>query len=212
MMRLLEQLRRDHELIDDLAGALWTWAQRCEAGDADVVEDGSRFAQVLEHWVEGVHHRNEEQVLFTALVERAEVPGERGPLAVLRREHREMQSLGEQLDAAEAEVAATAARRLARLLWEHVDKENSVLFPEAEQRLVRGGVRELEPLPRLPDGDRARELAEELLVRYPPGEDPDMVRGEGCIACSAFTVDCAGIEGEWWNLWERAYQRSLDEG
>ena len=35
-------------------------------------------------------------------------------------------------------------RRLAHHLWEHIDKEDSVLLPEAEQRLIRGGVADLE--------------------------------------------------------------------
>jgi hemerythrin-like domain-containing protein len=211
-MRLLEALREDHELVDRLAGSLWTWAPRREAGDAAAAADGEAFMRVLDGWLDGVHHRAEEEILFPALVDRAEVPGDRGPLAVLRREHEEFRRLRPALGSTDADSAAAAGRELARRLWEHVDKENSVLFPEAEQRLVRGGVRDLAPLDPSDDSERLRRLAEELVNRYPPTEDPDMVRGDGCIACSAFAVACAGIEGEWWNPWERAYQRSLDEG
>ena len=180
--------------------------------DPSATADGEAFVRVLDDWLDEVHHRVEEEGLFTVLVERAEVPGDRGPLQVLRREHRELRERRTALGSEADEVAVEAARRIARLLWEHVDKENSVLFPEAERRLIRGGVRELDFPDVPPAGQRARLLAGELVDRYPPSEDPDMVRGDGCVACSAFTVACSGIEGEWWNSWERAYQRSLDEG
>jgi len=210
-VRVLDVLREQHELVDRLAGSLWTWAAEGESGAAEVA-DAPAFARVLDEWLDRVHHHAEEEVLFRALVDRAEVPGDRGPLVVLRREHDRVRALAAVLASADPTRAVAAARDLARLLWQHVDKENSVLFPEAEQRLVRGGVRDLEPPEVSEQGQRARRLAEELVDRHPPTEDPEMVRGDGCVACSAFTVTCAGIEGEWWNRWERIYQRSLDEG
>ncbi len=210
-MRVLDVLREQHELVDRLAGALWTWAAQRES-DATAAADAPEFARVLDEWLDRVHHHAEEEVLFRALVDRAEVPADRGPLVVLRGEHERIRALGAGLASSEGTAAVAAARDLARLLWEHVDKENSVLFPEAEQRLVRGGVRDLEPPAVSERGERARQLAAALVERYPPTEDPEMVRGDGCVACSAFTVTCAGIEGEWWNRWERIYQRSLDEG
>ena len=62
---------------------------------------------------------------------------------------------------------------------------------------------------------RARELdmePEQLVERFPPLEDDEVFRGDGCVACSAFAVTCGGIEKEWWNDWESEYHRSLDEG
>jgi hypothetical protein len=117
-----------------------------------------------------------------------------------------------ELAAGSPEDSAETARRLARHLWEHVDKEDSVLLPEAEQRLVRGGISQLESRPPTSDEEAARDLGERLTQRFPPRDDPDMVRGDGCIACSAFAETCGGIEKEWWNTWEREYHRSLDEG
>ncbi len=49
-------------------------------------------------------------------------------------------------------------------------------------------------------------------MRFPPLDDPEAIRGDGCVACSAFAVTCGGIEKEWWNDWEQEYHRSLDEG
>ena len=55
-------------------------------------------------------------------------------------------------------------------------------------------------------------VPERLVERFPPMDDSEIVRGDGCIACSAFAVTCGGIEKEWWNDWETEYHRSLDEG
>ena len=108
--------------------------------------------------------------------------------------------------------AADIARRLAHHLWEHVDKEDSVLFPESAERLRRNGVTRLEGREPTEEEDAARGLGERLTERFPPLDDPEIVRGDGCIACSAFGETCGGIESEWWSTWEREYHRSLDEG
>jgi hypothetical protein len=205
-LELLDELGREHELLDRLAGALWTWADH----DRPLVADGAAFARVLELWLVGFHHHREEETLFRALVDDAELPADRGPLAVLRGEHRGMAELVQILGADDAAVVV-AARTLARDLWEHLDKENSVLFPEARRRLRRAAVTTLVGRPPTADEIRSEHDAEDLIRRYPPTEDPDMVRGDGCIPCRAFTVECAGIEGEWWNSWETEYRRTLQE-
>jgi len=79
-----------------------------------------------------------------------------------------------------------------------------VLIPEAEVRLQRSGVRELETR-ELTDEETAMESAGRALVaRYEPIEDPDMIRGEGCIMCTSYGVHCEGLEREWWNEYEWA--------
>ncbi len=96
--------------------------------------------------------------MFPALVERAEVPADRGPLPVMLADHRASAAMVDELEAAADDPVAAAgvARRLAHHLWEHADKEDSVLFPESRQRLVRGGVANLEGRPPTPAEDAAR--------------------------------------------------------
>ncbi len=193
-MELLERFGEEHALIDELAGALFRWVETTGGS-----EDAASFAHALGVCCSGFHHQREDDILVPALVGEAEVPQDRGPLMVIQQEHREVESLTRELArTAERDVA----RRLARLLWEHVDKEDSVLFPDAGQRLRRAGVLELEDRPMTPEEQAALELARELIERYPPLDDPDHVRGAGCIACSAFADTCRGIEAEWWNQWE----------
>ena len=213
MMKLLEDFADEHRLVDRVAGSLVRYAERVLEGAADA-SDVTDFVRFFRVFVAGYHHEREEQVLFPALIDRAEVPGDHGPLVVIEADHREAAALVDELAAGADDPgrSAVVARRLAHHLWEHVDKEDSVLLPEAEQRLIRGGVPRLEGRPPTEDEQAARDLGERLTERFPPLDDPEVVRGDGCVACSAFTETCGGIEKEWWNTWETEYHRSLDEG
>ena len=212
-MQLLDDFAEEHQLVDRASGSLVRFAERAnrsETNPRDVLD----FVHFLRVYVGGYHHEREEKVLFPALVDRAEVPADRGPIPVMLADHRASAAMVDELEAAAEDpvVAAEIARRLAHHLWEHADKEDSVLFPEAQQRLIRGGVANLDGRPPTPEEEAARELGEQLTERFPPLDDPEAIRGDGCIACSAFAVTCGGIEKEWWNDWEHEYHRSLDEG
>ena len=213
MMPLLEEFAEEHRLVDRVAGSLVRFAERAADGSGQA-SDVADFVHFFRIYVAGYHHDREERVLFPALIEHAEVPGDRGPLVVIAADHREAAALVDEFVAGADDPgrAADVARRLAHHLWEHVDKEDSVLLPEAEQRLIRGGVPRLEGRPPTEDEKAARDLGERLTERFQPLDDPEVVRGDGCVACSAFTETCGGIEKEWWNTWETEYHRSLDEG
>ncbi len=203
-VKLLERFHEEHEFIERVAGALYRWAE--EGGDP---ADAGRFAHFLAVYSAGFHHAREDGILIPALVEHVEVPADSGPIMVIQEEHHRLEELAATLGStADREVA----REIARILWEHIDKENSVLFPEAEERLHREGVRELEDRPMTPDEEAARAEGEALVERYPPLEDPDVVRGEGCIICSAYAETCRGIEAEWWNRWEWENHFRKDHG
>jgi hemerythrin-like domain-containing protein len=211
-MRLIDELKAEHLLIDQVAGSLIRFAEIARGGGT-AVDDVADFISFFTVFVTGYHHEREEQTLFPALIERAEVPADRGPLAVIEAEHRVAAELVDQLaGATEGEKAAEVARRLAHHLWEHVDKEESVLLPESADRLRRNGVTRLVGRPPTTEEEGARRLGARLTERFPPLDDPEIVRGAGCIACSAFGDTCGGIETEWWNTWERQHYRSLDEG
>jgi hemerythrin-like domain-containing protein len=194
LMKILAAFEQEHELIERVAGALFRWADR-EGAEADA----QRFVSFFSVYSSGFHHRREEEILMPALVRHLEVPADRGPLRVVRGEHGRLEVLASRLAAA---ADRDTARELARTLWEHIDKEDSVLFPEAGERLPRASVAELPDRTMTAEERAARDLGERLVEQYPPLEDPEMIRGAGCIACSAFTVTCRGIEAEWWNAWE----------
>lgn len=210
-MQLIDELHADHRLIDRVAGSLMRWSDR-GVDHPDAAADKADLVHFLRVFVHGRHHATEE-VLFAALVEHGEIPGHRGPLPVLRREHDAFIEAVDEFDAVGLDAEAAAlARSLAGELWQHLDKEESVLLPESERRLIDGGLRELAAEPPGEAEERARELGAELVRRLPPMEDRNLVRGDGCIVCAAFGAECHGIETEWWSDWERMHHASLDEG
>ena len=73
------------------------------------------------------------------------------------------------------------------------------MLPESEKRLRRVGVLELDGRAPTVEEVAAREAGVRLVERYPPSYDPGAVRGEGCVVCTSFGVDCDGVEREWWS-------------
>ncbi|MCM2249747.1 MAG: hemerythrin domain-containing protein [Geothrix sp.] len=216
-MQLIEDLQREHELIEQVLGSLRQFAEARLDGRGDPA-DGARFMAFFRRYAGDFHHHKEEEILFRALVERAELPAERGPIAALTGEHRRLADL---LDAMEGLIGAPLAdaagrqrlRALAvdysRSLWRHIDAENSVLFPEGEERLRRFHVRELPSRPMTEAEAAAREGGLALLASYPPLHDAEVHRGDGCVACPSFGTACEGLEYEWWTdlEWEDAEER-----
>ena len=210
-MKLIDEIRRDHRLVDRVAGSLVAWAERGPDHD-DAADDLGSLVLFYRAFV-GDHHHRQEARLFDALVEHAEVPGHRGPLVVLAREHDEIAAaVGELERAGCGQRSPAIARRIAAVSRQHVDKEESVFLPVAERRLIDGGIREIDPLPPTAESAAARAAGEELIRRLPPADDPNVIRGDGCIPCSAFGDTCHGIETEWWSDWEREHHASLGEG
>ena len=94
-------------------------------------------------------------------------------------------------------------------LWRHIDAENSVLFPEGQERLRRFHVQELPSRAMTETEAAAREAGLVLISRYPPFMDPEVHRGDGCVACPSFGTTCDGLEREWWTEleWEDMWDR-----
>ena len=210
-MRIIDEIRKEHRLIDEVMGSLFFWADRgCEHPEAAVdLKDLIHFLRVYVH---GCHHHREE-ILFRALVEQGEVPRDHGPLLILTQEHESLPPVLDELASAGAcAESVAAAKRLAAEIWLHLDKEETVLLLEAERRLIDGGIRELEGPPASDEVEAARELGLDLIRRLPPVDDPDLIRGDGCIPCAAFGDTCHGIESEWWSDWEMEHHQGLDEG
>ena len=200
-MQLLDDLRREHDRIDAVLGALRTWADRLRDGKAPLA-DRDAFVTFFSVYAGAFHHEREEEVLFPALTRDADLPSGRGPIAVLLDDHRRMETLLRGI-AGSSDPSAMAALAMAysHALWMHIDVENSVFFPESEHQLRRNGVRELQSRPATAAEADAASTGEALIARYPPME-PDAIRGEGCVMCHAYGDTCRGLEREWWNEWE----------
>lgn len=216
-MQLIQDLRDEHDLIERMLGSLRTFVAERLAGQAPL-EDASAFLAFFQRYAGDFHHDREETVLFAALVERAELTGDRGPIAALTDQHRRMGDILRELGTLLAAALASDGDRTrlgdltvaySHALWRHIDAENSVLLPEAEERLRRAHVLELPSRPMNRAEAGAQEAALALLLRYRPLYDPSVHRGDGCIACPSYGTTCDGLEQEWWtdleweDMWER---------
>lgn len=247
-MQLIEELQREHALIERVLGSLRTYVARrlAVAGGAARPERGAstenrratsaaepgespggqvtiadeapptdapRFLRFFRLYAGHYHHAREEDTLFVALQHEAELPADRGPIALMLADHRRFAILLDEievllsiegLDASKAERLEQCTTEYAHGLWHHIDAENSVLLPESEARLAKVGVRELPSRPPTAEEAAARDEGLALLERYPETSDMDAFRGDGCVACPAFGRECEGFEREWWNEHEWA--------
>lgn len=202
-MQLLDELRREHDLIDRLLGSLRTFAAKL-AGSGASAADGFAILDCLQAYAGDWHHEREEGVLFPALARF--VPSDRGPIAVLLSDHHALAgalaAMRASLAAGDAETFARLVREYTSALWAHIDAENSVLFPESAIQLRRNGIRELASRETPAAIVDVMRRAEKLIGRYPAGDAADVVRGDGCVVCPVYGETCSGIEREWWNEWE----------
>ena len=216
-MKLIDTLQDEHVLIDQVLGSFRAFVGGLVDGTADP-DDGRRFAGFFTEFAGHFHHDREERVFFKALVTDAELPGDRGPVHALLRQHaemaqwlRELTPLLEQRPQSEEDRVrlGALATRYSQALWRHIDAENSVMYPEGAERLGRCGIFELPDRPMNEVEAAASEDGAALLVRYPPIEDVSLTRGDGCFMCPAHGDTCDGLEAEWWTEleWDEFHQR-----
>jgi len=203
-MRIVDRLREEHRLIERVAGSLVTFTSSGLVPEHR--ETLTAFCDFFASYADAYHHGKEEQIVLRALLD-AQLP-EAGPIAMIREEHDENRAAIVALRACPDGEAATLAIRFCARLWEHIDKEDSVLFGEVEVRLALEATR----LERELDEFEARsvglsslaQVGESLVARFPPITVlPGIGRGDGCVMCRHFGERCQGIEREWWGELER---------
>ncbi len=126
------ELRHEHEVILRALAVLERAAARLAAGrplDEAALADLVRLCRTF---ADRCHHGKEEDTLFPLL--RAKGVG--SPLAVFLEEHEEGRGYLRTVEgAAPAAERAAAARRYVGLLRDHIERENGVLFPMADEVL-----------------------------------------------------------------------------
>lgn len=136
------QLRDEHQVILRALALLERLGRALDAGKAVERAHLAWLRSFFETFADRCHHGKEEQHLFPAL-ERHGIPREGGPLAVMLQEHEEGRALLRAMAQGDDRPVAGAIRAYAGLLRAHIDKENGVLFPLAEQVLPEGEQRQL---------------------------------------------------------------------
>ncbi|MGE5049876.1 MAG: hemerythrin domain-containing protein [Deltaproteobacteria bacterium] len=142
-MRATQLLMEEHEIILRGLRVLEALADRAVRGAEVPAKSVEQVLQFLGQFADLHHHHKEEEILFPAL-EEAGLPRDGGPVGVMLHEHEQGRKLISALRAAAPGAAsdpasrarfADTARAYAALLSGHIDKENHVLFPMADQAL-----------------------------------------------------------------------------
>jgi hemerythrin-like domain-containing protein len=142
MNACIETMMKEHDLILQVLASLQKLADRLEGGEEAPRADVAAFGRFFKDFADKCHHGKEEDRLFSKMVE-AGFPRETGPVAVMLYEHeagraevRRLVQIGAgsgPLTNAERSDAADAARRFVPLLYSHIQKENNILYPMAQQ-------------------------------------------------------------------------------
>jgi hemerythrin-like domain-containing protein len=132
-------LSDEHRVIERVLGALERLSKKPAA---EFLEPWKKALDFIRHFADQCHHLKEEKILFLALEEHG-IPNEGGPIGMMLLEHEEGRSyvramfdaLGkiEAGDSSAQAVLCDNAKQYLRLLREHIQKEDEILFRMADE-------------------------------------------------------------------------------
>ncbi len=144
-MKPTEILKEEHGGIKIMLAILGRMADRLDAGQ-DV--DAAHLEQALDFirtFADKCHHGKEEDLLFVEM-EKAGIPQQGGPIAVMLAEHTTGRAYVKGMadavtqyaagDRAAAPSIVQNARNYIALLQAHIDKEDNILYPLADRSLT----------------------------------------------------------------------------
>ena len=137
-------MMREHELIVEVLASLHVMAAKLADGGEVPREDLADFGRFFRDFADKCHHGKEEDRLFVKMVE-AGFDRDSGPVAVMLSEHdagrqevRGLLALGNgsgPLTKAERAEALEHASQFVPLLYAHIQKENNILYPMAQNTI-----------------------------------------------------------------------------
>ncbi len=190
---------QEHELIVAVLAALQAMAEKLAAGEEVARQDVADFGRFFRDFADKCHHGKEEDRLFVKMVE-AGFPKDGGPIAVMLAEHdagrqevRGLLAIGTgsgPLSEAERARAIEYASQFVPLLYAHIQKENNILYPMAQDTIPPEEFELLDEsceafdqeIRRQIDVGELKALAADLMRRYPADPAQLAVYG-GCSAC-----------------------------
>ena len=146
-----EMLSNEHRVIERVLAVLETLTH---TPVESAMENWKKALDFFSHFADQCHHFKEEQVLFPAMEEHG-IPREGGPIGMMLMEHEEGRgyvrsmlgaiALVETKNEAAKEILIDKAKAYLRLLKEHIQKEDEVLFriaddvisPDEQKQLLR---------------------------------------------------------------------------
>ena len=143
-MKATQVLRDEHEGILAMLAVVEMATERLRDGKSVPTDLFPNAVEFFQNFADKCHHGKEEGKLFPALVEHG-MPQEGGPVGVMLEEHALGRAYIRAMSAAANKYAARDvsavpalvenAQGYVKLLREHIDKENGVLFPMADNIL-----------------------------------------------------------------------------
>jgi len=143
-MKPTEELKKEHRAIESMLRVLDKVCAKLDAGENVESDHLKQIVDFIKVFADKRHHGKEEDLLFPAL-EQAGIPRESGTIAVMLNEHPMMgefvAGMSEAAHQCKNDGAAGAAafvqnaRRYINLLTQHIQKEEEIVFPIADQYL-----------------------------------------------------------------------------
>jgi hemerythrin-like domain-containing protein len=145
-MNPTQQLKDEHEGILLMLKILGKICAKMEDRQPVDLSHLERIVEFFRVFADRCHHGKEEELLFPEM-EKAGIPRERGPIGVMLAEHAQGRSLvramGEAVAGLKAGETPTRetfienAKNYIDLLSQHIQKENTILFPMSDRSLSR---------------------------------------------------------------------------
>ena len=131
-------LSDEHRVIERVLAAI----EKLANGAVGALEPWKKAIEFIRGFADQCHHFKEEKVLFPAMEEHG-IPGEDGPIGMMLMEHEEARSYVRAMLAAITLIEAkneaakdnliSSAQAYCRLLREHIQKEDEILFRMADE-------------------------------------------------------------------------------
>lgn len=147
-----DELKHEHQIILIALDGVEREMQRVQGGGPVPEERVGQMIDFIQNFADRCHHAKEENLLFTRMQDRG-LPVNGGPIGAMLHEHEEgrrlVRAAAQALpnagagDAAAAAALASNLLAYVRLLRQHIDKEDNVLYPMADQILTAADQTEL---------------------------------------------------------------------
>ncbi len=151
-MSATEELKHEHRVIERMLAILEAAVARVDAGQELPTEFFPKVVDFVRNFADRCHHGKEEDNLFPAMEKRG-FSRQAGPIGVMLLEHDQgrafvkgMDEAGQRFasgDKAALKAALDNARGYAKLLRQHIDKEDNILYRMADQVLTSADQQEL---------------------------------------------------------------------
>jgi len=199
MNKCVAKMMEEHELIVEVLASLEAMAEKLAANGAVARQDLADFGKFFREFADRCHHGKEEDRLFVKMVE-AGFPRDAGPVGVMLAEHeagrQEVRGLTQigagsgPLSNSEREKTIEYVAQFVPLLYAHIQKENNILYPMAQNTIAPGEFERLDAACEAFDEEIRGELdvpglkalAADLRRRY-PADPAGLAAYGGCGVC-----------------------------